>query len=298
MPMIRGSSMMSLGTWSRRSTRYQKFLNLCNVFLLITSTILIFSAIVLISFYHLTKLDYWSWYFYATPMVMLGLGLYTFLVCIYGFLISTRESKGLISLIAVFLSIAFLAQIFSVFTAVELRFKIKDAYIPRGETVANMKLYGQDDTVTYNWDWMQRDLRCCGGINYDNGFTDWDSILGGSVPDSCCHQVSDHCGHDIITRSQSNANVFLDLNIWKDGCIEILMVKMRNDVVPMLMVYAGVGVILAIVELITVVLACAYVAQISRRDRKNNHMRDRTGNAGGMYEEEYLQTLNAKETNF
>ena len=47
--------MMSLGTWSRRSTRYQRFLNLCNVFLLITSTILIFSAVVLISFYHLTK---------------------------------------------------------------------------------------------------------------------------------------------------------------------------------------------------------------------------------------------------
>merc|ERR1719251_713822 len=154
------------------------------------------------------------------------------------------------------------------FPHINKRFKIKDAYIPRGETVANMKLYGQDDTVTYNWDWMQRDLRCCGGINYDNGFTDWDSILGGSVPDSCCHQVSEHCGNQIISRSQSNSNVFLDLNIWKDGCIEILMVKMRNDVVPMLMVYAGVGVILAIVELITVVLACAYVAQISRRDKK------------------------------
>ena len=100
--------------------------------------------------------------------------------------------------------------------------------------------------------------------------------------------------HGVSRRS----NVYMDLNVWKDGCIEILMVKMRNDVVPMLMVYAGVGVILAIVELITVVLACAYVAQISRRDKKNSHMRDRTANAGGMYEEEYLQTLNAKETNF
>merc|ERR1712012_603668 len=143
MPMIRGSSMMSLGTWSRRSTRYQKFLNLCNVFLLISSTILIFSAVVLMSFYHLTKLDFWSWYFYACPLVLLGLGLYTFAVCVYGFLISSRESRGLISLIAVFLSVAFLGQIFSVFTAIELRYKIKDAYIPRGETVANMKLYGQ-----------------------------------------------------------------------------------------------------------------------------------------------------------
>ena len=29
-------------------------------------------------------------------MVMLGLGLYTFAVCIYGFLISTRESRGVV----------------------------------------------------------------------------------------------------------------------------------------------------------------------------------------------------------
>merc|ERR1712029_1120562 len=105
----------------------------------------------------------WSWYFYATPMVMLGLGLYTFLVCIYGFLISTRESKGLISLIAVFLSVAFLGQIFSVFTAIELRYKIRTDRIPSADTDRNMKMYLEDESVRANWDWMQRDLRSCGG---------------------------------------------------------------------------------------------------------------------------------------
>ena len=53
--MVRGSSMMSLGTWTRRSTKYQRFLNLSNVFLLIVSTGLLFSSIVLMSFYHMTK---------------------------------------------------------------------------------------------------------------------------------------------------------------------------------------------------------------------------------------------------
>ena len=111
--MVRGSSMMSLGTWTARSTKYQKFLNLSNVFLLIVSTGLLFTSVVLMSFYHMTKvrghlplsvftLDYssyyfqlafWSWYFYALPMCMLVLGLYTFAVSVYGFLISTRESK-------------------------------------------------------------------------------------------------------------------------------------------------------------------------------------------------------------
>ena len=55
MQMIRGSSTMSLETWSKRSTKYQRFLNLSNVFLLIASTGLLFSSTVLMSFYHMTK---------------------------------------------------------------------------------------------------------------------------------------------------------------------------------------------------------------------------------------------------
>lgn len=53
--------------------------------------------------------------------------------------------------------------------------------------------------------------------------------------------------------------------IFVDGCMEILQSKLQDDVVPMMVVYACVGVILAIVELISVVLSCAYIAQINRR---------------------------------
>ena len=87
-----------------------------------------------------------------------------------------------------------------------------------------------------------------------------------------------------------------DLGIWKDGCVEILRHKMRTEVKTVLLVYTFLGAILAIVELITVVLACAYVAQINRRDRRQQHMYDRTGNAHA--EEEYLPALSSKETNF
>ena len=71
----------------------------------------------------------------------------------------------------------------------------------------------------------------------------------------------------------------------------------RNDVVPMLIVYAGVGVLLGIVELITIVLACAYVAQIGRRVKRDRHTHRYT-QPGPAGEEEYLPSLNAKETNF
>ena len=57
-----------------------------------------------------------------------------------------------------------------------------------------------------------------------------------------------------------------NIGIWKDGCIEILEVMLKRDLIeyPFAWVYIGIGLILALVELITVVLACAYIAQINR----------------------------------
>ena len=127
-----------------------------------------------------------------------------------------------------------------------------------------------------------------------------------SVPDSCCHLERSGCGNRKI--QQFTSENYFNLEIWKDGCLQILQVKMKNDVEPALMgnkysnfartrncvsVYAGVGVLLAIVELITVVLACAFVAQLGRRRRRELGQWDRT-----VVADEYLPSLTSKETNF
>ena len=99
---------------------------------------------------------------------------------------------------------------------------------------------------------------------------------------SCCHHVDDGCGRDKLARVDR-----FDLGIWKDGCVEVLRHKMRTEVQTLLMVYTFLGALLAIVELITVVLACAYVAQINRRDRKQQ-----------QDHQDYLPALSSKETKF
>ena len=139
-------------------------------------------------------------------------------------------------------------------------------------------------------------VRCCGANDFDTGFQDWRNILSDDVPDSCCHIEHAGCGTGKIRQFAGN-RVWTDLGIWRDGCLEILQIKIRNDVVPMLIVYAGVGVLLGIVELITIVLACAYVAQIGRRVKRDRHTHRYT-QPGPAGEEEYLPSLNAKETNF
>jgi len=260
---VSGVSTLSSGTWKRRSSKYQKYINVFNVLLMLVSTALIFVAGLLIRYYHLPKLGFWSWYFLATPWCMLALGLYTFVVSVYGFLISSRENRCLISLVAVLLTLAFAGQIFSLFTALQLRYVVSAETLPVGAATENMKLYNTDSTVRHNWDAMQRDLRCCGAKNFDTGFTDWRNILQDNVPDSCCHHEEYQCGVD----KQRRNKVWTDLQIWRDGCLEILQIKIRNEVMVVLVVYMMVGVAMAVLELVTVAVACAYVAQITRRIR-------------------------------
>lgn len=299
MPIVQGSSMMSLGTWTARSSKYQKFLNLSNVFMLITSTTLIFLAVVLIKFYHITKLDFWSPWFYWNPTVMVCLGLYTFAVSVYSFLISNHENRCFISMTAIFFSLAFLVQLFSVFMAMELRYIINNNVIPPGNINNEMRHYGLPDqmAITAKWDEMQTELRCCGGEQFETGWMDWKISTRGlpvdNVPDSCCQEYEKGCGAGVL-RKQSASHL---LGIYQDGCLAILKIKLKNEVVPLMIVYTCVGVLLAMVELVTVALACAYVAQISRR-KKCQDIYSRAATAANDDEANYLPSLNSKETNF
>merc|ERR1712233_29985 len=121
---------------------------------------------------------------------------------------------------------------------------------------------------------------------------------GRHVPDSCCHVYSEDCGKKKIMQAhQARGN---DIGIWKDGCIEILEVMLKRDLIeyPFAWVYIGVGLILALVELITVVLACAYIAQINRRTRHQRmYTRAATADDDGT---KYMPGLHSSshETNF
>ena len=88
------SARSTLSTLQRRATRYQKYLTLASVVLIITSIIVIFSSVILIKFYHLTKLHFWNPYFYVTPILLISLGVYKFIVAVYGFAITGTENRG------------------------------------------------------------------------------------------------------------------------------------------------------------------------------------------------------------
>jgi len=209
----------------------------------------------------------------------------------YGFIISVRESRGLIMVMSILLGIAFIGQVASVFTALMLRTEISTDIPNVRDIQQNMEQYHVDDYIKGNWDTMQRSLRCCGGMGYEIGFETWeDALKEQNVPDSCCHTEERDCGkRKIGSRHVAMQN---NIGIWKDGCLEILQVMLKQDLLEFAWYYIAIGLILAIVELITVVLACAYIAQINRR-RKRDEMYTRAATADDS--DKFMPGL---ETNF
>lgn len=281
MPFSRtGSQRSTLSMVQRKVTRYQKLLNVSNVILLVVCTVVIFFAASLLKFYHLSKLGFWSNYFTIVPYYIIYLSVYTFGVSLLGFATSGIEKKSFLITYAILLSIAFLARIGSIFVTLELRNIISQAAIGAADINEDLSLYGIDASVTAKWDDLQQDLNCCGGHNFLTGYTDYRTTPIGknnSVPDSCCLTVSQGCGSNIFILPQESIRTKIHLH----GCLAQMEGSLESDVLPMLVIYACLGVGVGIMELIAVVLSSAYVAQINRRARKEH---------GWKYEDHMVKT--------
>lgn len=271
--MIRtGSAKSTLSMMQRSATRYEKYITLASVFLIITSTIVIFTSVVLIKWYFMPNLSFWAEAFLIAPYLMLALGIYKFVISLYGFAITSSENRGLLIFFAVLLIIAFIAQVASIFVFWQVKEAIKIGNAGTAEAHTELSMYGKNgsESITRSWDHMQQHLHCCGANNDHTGYTDWKNTdfgrKGNSVPSSCCYVETENCGQGILSKSE----VTIRKTIFADGCLVILQQWMQEDVAPMIGVYTAVGLAIALVELIAAVLVFAYVAQIARRRQRED----------------------------
>jgi hypothetical protein len=228
------------------------------------SIVFIFCSIILMKFYQIEKLNFWSEVFLVTPAYIIILGFYIFIVGFIGISISGLENRCLLVTYAVLMVICFLAQIGTIFSALELRKVLAEAAASHSNVNYDLNRYGIEIYITAKWDAMQRYLHCCGGNNYMVGYKDYRSTPIGanfSVPDSCCFEYYEGCGYQIFHKSDVEiANI-----IFTHGCLTLLKDQLLHEVVPIMISYALIGAISAVVQLASVALASAYVAQISRR---------------------------------
>ena len=265
-PMRRSASgLTTLTTLNRRSTKYKYYIGVITVFLIITSTIVMFTAISLIEFYMMPHLKFWGDLFVVAPYLMLGVGIYTFVVNFCGFFISASGNRLLLIIFAVLLSVACLTQLASVYMFWKIKLIIEEPERGLIDGKSQLEYYWTPgyENVTDSWDEMQEHLHCCGVEN----FRDWQGKNPrGSldIPDSCCQDKSKGCGKDKLdTYKGRNAQIYDD--IYTLGCFVILKDWMETKVENIINIYTGVGVVTAIIELVAIALVFAYSAQINRK---------------------------------
>ena len=176
MPLLRtGSAKSTLSMMQRRATRYERYISLASVFLIITSTIVIFTSVVLIKWYFMPNLAFWDQMFQVAPYLMLGLGIFKFIISLFGFGITSSENRGLLVCFAILLALAFIGQVASIFTFWQVKTTVEIGSV--GPSAANdeLQLYGKNgsESVTSSWDHMQKHLHCCGASGYQQGYKDW-----------------------------------------------------------------------------------------------------------------------------
>ena len=275
MSLIRsGSTKSTLSTMQRRATRYEKHITLSSILLLVASTIIIFTSIILIKWYFMPYLYFWHSYFIVAPYMMLSLGLYLFFISTYGFVIAEKKSRGLLVVFSLLLGVGFIGHLVSIFVLWQVRTEIQMGF-DDAQILEELEQYGTDPEITKNWDFLQESLSCCGGFSWYRGYRNYRQTPIGrnlSVPDSCCLGGSvSGCGNQVFEDGYENTQKILT-TIYTQGCVQLLQKWMTSGVEPIIEVYTASSVGLAVIEIIAIVFASAYVAQITRRLQREEIM--------------------------
>lgn len=112
--------------------------------------------------------------------------------------------------------------------------------------------------VTETWNIVQADFHCCGVESYK----DWGNVTFGqssrNVPQSCCITSVAGCGDKILTQDETTAAK----TIYTNGCFK----KLEGVIMDNVAAVAGVGVGIAVFQVLAVIVSCFLAANMRRKD--------------------------------
>jgi len=254
--------------------KYVGILCLLNLVLLISSTACLYFGSILVNFYLLPYLETVNAHCATVPYLILAIGAILLLLSMFGIVAAGTKSRPLLVTYAVISSVVVILQLASVFVSMELKndMELKTMFVTRSSDIMDeIGMYWEDDDVKYKWDTIQRDFQCCGVFTFKTGYQDWSRASNSQsrrnvrkgVPDSCCLEEDTGCG-------ENDLDIFGDKfayeKIYVHGCLAVMKEKLTRDIVPNLLVYIGCCVLLCLITIISLVLAAAFVASISRAE--------------------------------
>ncbi|XP_001605038.2 CD63 antigen [Nasonia vitripennis] len=218
---------------------------LFNLIFAITGIVFIsVGAVILIAYRGYSNfVDIWM---FAVPVLMIIVGVVVFITSFFGCCGAVKENHCMIITFSVLLLLIF---------ALELGAGIS-GYLMRSKVSSMLEKCMNDTLVSYknrpdfrqSWDIMQHDLQCCGVHSPQDwaraGFT------GNTLPNSCCTEIA-------ANNPTCDTN---DIKSNTEGCKAQLQKKIEENA----LILGGVGIGVALIQLIGVIFACCLARSIRR----------------------------------
>ncbi|XP_076230059.1 CD63 antigen-like isoform X2 [Nomia melanderi] len=187
-------------------------------------------------------MDTW---FFAAPVFMIIIGAVVFLVSFFGCCGAVKENHCMIITFSVLLLLIFVLELVAGISGYLMQREVRQMVENRMNIT--MKDYSTDITTNKSWDIMQHDLQCCGM----NGASDWASagFSDNTIPNSCCREVPVGSKCDINS-----------IYIYEGGCMQSL----QSAIEYYSLILGGVGIGIAIIQIIGVIFACCLARSIRR----------------------------------
>lgn len=183
-------------------------------------------------------------FYTSAPVVLIIVGIIVFVVAFFGCCGAVKENHCMIVTFAVFLLIIFIAEM-AVGIAGYTKHKDLETSI-LNHLNSTIEQYPVDKDVAKTFDIVQTDLECCG----INSPSDW-AAHGLPIPATCCSgaEITNGVAAQCTTSSPS---------FHSEGCLNKLVAHL-NDIA---LVLGGVGLGIAVVQLLGVIFACCLARSI------------------------------------
>lgn len=199
-------------------------------------------------------LDFLGHDFFNTPILLIIVGCIIFFVTFFGCCGAVKENHCMTLTFSILLTMILIIEIGAGIAAYTLRGELHSII----ET--NMKKglinYGKESAsgVTGTWNIVQHELECCGAQKYSDWINSTFASRDDSVPDSCCKNDIEGCGKGVLKMDESEVAD----KIHTSGCLSKLETLVADNVAAV----GGVGVAIALIQIIGVVFACCLARNI------------------------------------
>lgn len=183
-----------------------------------------------------------SWFFVA-PMLMIIVGAIMFIVSFFGCCGAVKENYCMMITFSVLILLIFSLELCAGISGYTMRGEVRK--MVENRLNSTMEHYSNNDDIRRSWDIMQHDLQCCGMTGPNN----WAQVgfLDNSVPNSCCKEVPEGGMCDLNS-----------IYMYQGGCMQNLQSAIEHNA----LILCGVGIGIAIIQLIGVIFACCLARSI------------------------------------